>query len=59
MNEEISYTEAFQKLESLVEKIEGGNIKVDELTEKVKEAQKLMSVCEKKLRDVHTELKDL
>lgn len=46
-----SYTEAFQELQSIVEEIEGGEISVDELSDKVKRAALLIKICKSKLTD--------
>ena len=63
MNEKISYTEAFEELQGIVEEIENGQITVDELSEKVKRATYLIKICKIKLtsteEDVSKILKDL
>jgi exodeoxyribonuclease VII small subunit len=63
MNEKISYTEAFEELQGIVEEIENGQITVDELSEKVKRATYLIKICKTKLtsteEDVSKILKDL
>ena len=63
MEKKISYTEAMQELERIVEEIEQGEITVDTLSEKVKRASELIKVCKAKLtsteEDVNTILKDL
>ncbi len=51
MAESISYTEAFEELQTIVEEIEGGEISVDTLSEKVKRAALLIKVCKSKLSD--------
>ena len=63
MNENPSYTEAFKELQEIVTEIEQGEISVDELSEKVKRASKLISICKNKLatteEDVNKILKEL
>ena len=63
MSEPISYTEAFEELQTIVNEIEQGEITVDELSEKVKRAAHLISVCKLKLttteEDVNKILKEL
>ncbi len=63
MSEEISYTDAFNELQSIVSEIEEGEISVDILSEKVKKATKLIGICQKKLttteEDVNTILEEL
>ena len=63
MNDQPSYAEAFEELQQIVSKIEEGRISVDELSEKVKRAAHLISICKAKLtsteEDVNKILKDL
>ncbi len=58
MKKELTYSEAFEKLEQLVEELEEGNIQVDKLTLKIKQANELIAVCETKLRVVEEEVKE-
>ena len=63
MKEKPVYTEAFEELQHIVSEIEGGNISVDELSDKVKRAAFLIKICKNKLTategDVNTILKEL
>ena len=63
MTEKPNYTEAFEELQQIVSEIEEGQISVDELSEKVKRAAMLISICKMKLsateEDVNKILKDL
>ena len=63
MNEQISYTDAFEELQAIVTEIEQGEISVDELSEKVKRASYLIKICKSKLatteEDVNKILKEL
>ena len=63
MNKEPNYAEAFDELQQIVSAIEGGDISVDELSEKVKRAAHLIRICKKKLttteEDVSRILKEL
>jgi exodeoxyribonuclease VII small subunit len=63
MSESISYTDAFAELQEIVADIEGGEISVDQLSEKVKRAAFLIKVCKTKLttteEDVNKILKEL
>ncbi|HEY9488071.1 MAG TPA: exodeoxyribonuclease VII small subunit [Chryseosolibacter sp.] len=63
MNEHPNYAEAFEELQQIVSEIEEGQISVDELSEKVKRAALLITVCKTKLssteEDVNKILKDL
>jgi exodeoxyribonuclease VII small subunit len=62
-SEEINYSEAFEELQLIVQEIEGGEISVDQLSEKVKRAATLISICRNKLQatglDVEKVLKEL
>jgi exodeoxyribonuclease VII small subunit len=57
------YTEAFKELQEIVSEIEGGDISVDELSNKVKRAAFLIKICKDKLTategDVNQILKEL
>ncbi|MBK9732040.1 MAG: exodeoxyribonuclease VII small subunit [Chitinophagaceae bacterium] len=57
MKTNLSYNSAFSVLEKLVEQMESDEIQIDELAEKVKQANELISFCEKKLRTVEKEVK--
>jgi len=63
MNKEPNYSEAFDELQKIVTEIEGGDISVDELSEKVKRAALLIRICKNKLtsteEDVTRILKEL
>jgi exodeoxyribonuclease VII small subunit len=58
MKKELNYSDAFSKLEELVEELEEGNIPLDKLTPKVKQANELITICETKLRKIETEVND-
>lgn len=63
MSQEITYTEAFEELQQIVNEIESGEISVDELSQKVKRAASLIKICQDKLilteKDVHTLLTEV
>lgn len=63
MNDQPDYTEAFEELKQIVAEIEGGNISIDQLSEKVKRASLLIKICKNKLssteEDVNQILKEL
>ena len=58
MKKELTYNEAFSKLEELVEQLEEGDIQLDKLSEKVKQANEFISICETKLRSIDNEVKE-
>jgi exodeoxyribonuclease VII small subunit len=49
MEKKESYTEAFEELQKIVAEIEGGEISVDQLSEKVERAAVLIKICKAKL----------
>lgn len=58
MKNDLTYSEAFSKLERLVEQLEEGDIQLDKLSAKVKQANELIAICESKLRKIDTEVKE-
>lgn len=58
MKNDLTYSLAFSKLEELVQQLEAGNTPLDQLTEKVKQANELIAICENKLRNIQAEIKD-
>ncbi|MFM9839990.1 MAG: exodeoxyribonuclease VII small subunit [Cyclobacteriaceae bacterium] len=53
-----TYSEAYSKLEKLVEQIESDDIQLDTLAGKVKQANELIVFCEDKLRTIEKEVGD-
>ena len=49
MKDKINYSEAFDELQGIVSEIEDGEISVDDLSEKVKRAALLITICKTKL----------
>ena len=58
MKNELTYSEAYSKLEDIVAQLEEGDIPLDKLSAKVKQANELITICENKLRNIQTEIKD-
>lgn len=62
-NDILTYQQAFGELQQIVSDLEEGEVNVDELSEKVKRATKLIAVCKSKLteteEDVNKILKEL
>ena len=52
----MNYSEAYKKLEELVEQLEDGNIPLDKLAAKVKLTNEMIVVCENKLRQIQAEV---
>lgn len=56
MNDEITYTAAFEELKEIVNQLENDSISVDELAEKMKRATELMKICKDKLTKTEEEI---
>ena len=56
MSKEPTYNEAMAEMEEILEKIEDGELDVDELSGKVKRASELLRLCQSKLRDTEEEI---
>ena len=54
-----SYAEAMAKLEKIVSAVEKDELDIDQLSQKLKEAQKLVSFCKEKLYKVDEEIKKI
>jgi exodeoxyribonuclease VII small subunit len=54
-----TYKEALEKLKAIVEEIEDGELDVDVLSEKVKEAARLIKLCKEKLFKTDEEVKKI
>lgn len=56
---EKTYNEAIQELQSILDKIESGDLDVDILSEEVKKATQLLKFCKDKLYTTDTEIKKI
>lgn len=56
MKNEVTYTEAFAKLEELVAQLEEGDIQLEDLAAKIEQANELIAICEMKLRRTDDEV---
>lgn len=59
MNKIPDYKQAFDELQSIVSDIESGEIPIDILSEKVKRAAFLISVCKKKLSQTEEDVEKI
>ena len=57
MEKKETYSESVEKLRAIVEDIERGELDVDVLSEKVKEATRLIKLCKEKLLKADEEVK--
>ena len=53
---EISYKAAISEVEEILEKIEEGELDVDELTKNVKRVTELLNICKTKLQKTESEV---
>ncbi len=58
-HKEITYEQAYTRLQQLVEEIEQGDISIDQLAEKVKEAKKLFEICINKLTSIEDDISNI
>ena len=56
MKEELTYTEAFEQLQKIVSQMENADISVDELSDNIKKAAKLIKICKDKLPQTEQEI---
>ena len=56
MKENITYTEAFEQLQNIVKQMENADISVDDLSENIKTATKLIKICKYKLTKTEEEV---
>lgn len=56
---EVKYSKAILRLEEIIQKIESEEIDVDDLSEKVKEAVKLLKTCKEKIEKAELEVKNV
>ena len=59
MEKQLNYTQAMERLEKIVAKIENGEMDIDSLTDNLKEAKKLVNFCKEKLTKVESEVKTI
>ncbi len=59
MDKKLNYTQAMQRLEEIVAKIESGDMDIDSLTDNLKEAKELVNFCKEKLTKVENEVKTI
>jgi exodeoxyribonuclease VII small subunit len=59
MQKKMTYEQAMERLEQLVQEIEQRTLGVDHLIERVKEAQTLLQFCRNKLVQVEKDIKEI
>ena len=53
----MKYEDAMKRLEELVQQMESGDVSIDLLTQKLKEAKQLIQLCKDKLTKTEEEIK--
>lgn len=56
---EMKYEEALRQLEGIVEKMENDELDIDQLSDQLKKAKKLVKLCKDKLTKTDAEIKKL
>ncbi len=56
---EPTYRESIEEIETILEKIESGEIDIDDLTNEIKRAAKLLQSCKEKLFRTEQEIEDI
>jgi exodeoxyribonuclease VII small subunit len=59
MKQEMTYEQAMQKLEAMARQMEQGEIGIDDMANRLREAQELMKYCHKKLYEAEKNCKSL
>jgi len=54
-----TYSQAMARLETIVRQVDSNELEVDELVEKIKEANKIIAFCSEKLKKADTEIEKL
>ena len=56
---QISYNEAYEELQSILEDIKERNVDVDKLAAKVKRARELITICEGRIKKAEMEIEEI
>ena len=54
-----TYSQAMARLETIVRQVDSNELEVDELVEKIKEANEIIAYCSEKLKKADTEIEKL
>ena len=54
-----TYSQAMDRLESIVRQVDSNELEIDELVEKIKEANEIISFCSEKLKKADIEIEKL
>ena len=56
---QISYSQAYEELQTILEDIKERSVDVDKLAAKAKRAKELISICEKRIKQAEMEVKEV
>ena len=56
---EISYNQAMEEIEGIIEKLNNGELDIDTISQDVKRATELVVICKEKLKKSEDEIKQL
>lgn len=56
---QLTYAQAMEELEAIVERVERNEMDIDDLTERLKRAQQLVKFCRERLLKTETEVKNI
>lgn len=59
MKEELKYEQAFAELQTIVHRMENDELDIDQMSEQLKRAQKLIKFCKDKLTKTDEEIKKI
>jgi len=54
----MTYTEAYNQLQTIIEKLKGEDISIDEMKGQIVKAKELIAYCQNKLREIELDLED-
>ena len=58
-NKQLTYAEAIARLDEIVQLIDNNEVEIDQLADKIKEANKLIAFCSEKLTKAEKEMENL
>lgn len=54
----MTYTEAYNQLQGIIEKLKGEDISIDDMKKHIVRAKELIAYCQAKLREIELDLED-
>ena len=57
-NKQLTYSEAIARLDEIVQLIDNNEVEIDQLADKIKEANKLIAFCSEKLTKAEKEMEN-